>query len=70
MDIEGSEVEALKGMTKTLAHDAQLAIAAYHPVEGRLTNEIIIPQLKRLGFKVSFTEEGIVHAIHGHLESI
>ena len=62
MDIEGSEIEALKGMNKTLLSDVQMAIAAYHPIGSRLTHRVIIPRLERLGFKVTYTEDGIVQA--------
>jgi FkbM family methyltransferase len=61
MDIEGSEIEALKGMPKTLALQVQLAIAAYHPVEGQLTHKAVVPLLERLDFNSSY-REGIVHA--------
>jgi FkbM family methyltransferase len=61
MDIEGSEIEALKGMPKALDSQVQLAIAAYHPVEGQLAHTVIAPQLAQLGFKTTFTD-GIVHA--------
>ncbi len=61
MDIEGSEIEALKGMKRILKSDVQLAIAAYHPVEGRLAHTIIIPYLERLGFAAKY-KDGIVHA--------
>ena len=61
MDIEGSEIEALKGMKRTLQCNVRLAIAAYHPVEGRLTCNVIVPQLEQLGFKTTYTE-GIVQA--------
>jgi FkbM family methyltransferase len=61
MDIEGSEIEALTGMQKTLESTARLAIAAYHPVEGRLAHTIVAPQLAQLGFNVSYAN-GIVHA--------
>ncbi len=61
MDIEGSEIEALDGMNKTLESVVQLAIAAYHPVKGRLTHPIIIPRLEQLGFKTTYAE-GIVQA--------
>lgn len=61
MDIEGSEIEALKGMKKTLGSDVQMAIAAYHPVEGGLTHTVIIPQLEQLGFKTTYAE-GVVQA--------
>jgi FkbM family methyltransferase len=61
MDIEGSEIEALKGMNRVLESDVQLAIAAYHPVQGSLTHTVIVPQLERLGFKPAYID-GIVHA--------
>jgi FkbM family methyltransferase len=59
MDIEGSEIEALKGMKSVLENAARLAIAAYHPVQGRLTHTVIIPQLEQLGFKVTYAD-GII----------
>lgn len=61
MDIEGSEIEALQGMRKILESNVQLAIASYHPVEGKLAHTVISPQLTQLGFKTSYTD-GIVHA--------
>jgi len=61
MDIEGSEIEAFKGMRRTLESDVQLAVASYHPVEGELAHTVISPQLTRLGFKTSCID-GIVHA--------
>jgi FkbM family methyltransferase len=61
MDIEGSEIEALKGMKRTLETVVQLAIAAYHPVGGRLTHSVIVPQLQQLGFEAGY-DEGIVRA--------
>jgi FkbM family methyltransferase len=61
MDIEGSEIEALKGMPKTLQSQVQLAIAAYHPVDGKSAHEIIIPQLEQLGFEIMLVD-GMVQA--------
>jgi FkbM family methyltransferase len=61
MDIEGSELEAFKGMMKILESDVQLAIAAYHPVDGTLTHAALVEQLKDLGFTAVY-EEGIVRA--------
>jgi FkbM family methyltransferase len=68
MDIEGSEIEALKGMKRVLESDVQLAIAAYHPVRGSETHTEIVPQLERLGFK-PVCLEGIVHASRRRNES-
>jgi FkbM family methyltransferase len=61
MDIEGSEIEALKGMKRALGSRVHLAIAAYHPVEGSLAHERILPHLEQLGFEASLAD-GIVHA--------
>lgn len=61
MDIEGSEIEALKGMQKILTSNVQLAIAAYHPVDGLFAHTVIVPQLKQLGFETTFID-GIVYA--------
>jgi FkbM family methyltransferase len=61
MDIEGSEIEALKGMKRTLQSSVQLGIAAYHPVGGRLTHAVIVPELEALGFEAAYAD-GIVRA--------
>jgi FkbM family methyltransferase len=61
MDIEGSEIEALKGMPKILQSQVQLAIAAYHPVDGKSAHEIIVPQLEQLGFEIALVD-GMVQA--------
>lgn len=61
MDIEGSEIEALKGMERVLKSNVRLAIASYHPVEGLLAHTVIVPQLKQLGFDTTYAD-GIVHA--------
>jgi len=67
VDIEGSEIEALKGMERTLKSDVRLAIAAYHPVEGKLSHTVIIPQLELLGFKTTYLD-GVVHARRGRTD--
>jgi FkbM family methyltransferase len=61
MDIEGAEIEALKGMKEILKSNVQLAIAAYHPVNGTLTNAVLVDQLEKLGFEAVY-EDGIVRA--------
>jgi len=61
MDIEGAEIEAFKGMINILKSDPQLAIAAYHPVNGTLTHSTLVGQLKELGFTAVY-EEGIIQA--------
>ncbi len=57
MDVEGSEMEALKGMPRTLQSYPGLAIAAYHPVEGKLTHTTIIPHLEHLGFMATYADD-------------
>lgn len=53
MDIEGAEVEALKGMNETLKdNDVKLAIEVAHIVDGKTTDKIIIPDLKERGFEI------------------
>jgi FkbM family methyltransferase len=61
MDIEGSEIEALKGMPRTLESNVQMAIAAYHPIDGKLSHSVIVPQLEQLGFAV-ICADGLVRA--------
>ena len=61
MDIEGAEIEAFRGMKKTLKSGVQLAVAAYHPVGGTLTHTALVSQLKELGFRAVY-EEGIIRA--------
>jgi len=44
MDIEGAEIQALRGMERTLKeNDVRLVIAAYHEVDGKLTWKTIAP---------------------------
>ena len=63
MDIEGAEIEALKGMKETLQNtDVKLAIAAYHEVEGKQTHKTIAPWLRRSGFQV-YVKRGIVYGM-------
>lgn len=62
MDIEGAEIEAIKGMDETLRNnDVNLAIAAYHIVEGKTTDKTIIPWLREKGFEIQ-KRGGIVYA--------
>ncbi len=61
MDIEGSEMEALRGMKRTLCSKVQLAIAAYHPVRGKFAYAEVIPQLEQLGFRTAYAG-GIIQA--------
>jgi FkbM family methyltransferase len=52
MDVEGAEIEILKGARRTLREKApHLAIATYHVVRGRQTREEVEKILKRLGYE-------------------
>jgi FkbM family methyltransferase len=62
MDIEGAEIEAIKGMRRTLERsNARLAIAAYHRVDGQQTHHTVTRQLAELGYR-SRVQAGIVLA--------
>lgn len=61
MDIEGAEIEALKGMRKTLKNnDVKLAIASYHIVDGQPTYKTIVPMMEKMGFK-SYFSHGVLY---------
>jgi len=52
MDVEGAEIEILKGARRTLREKApHLAIATYHVVRGRQTREEVERILRRLGYE-------------------
>jgi FkbM family methyltransferase len=61
MDVEGAEIEALKGMRETLRGNVKLAISAYHEREGKATYKTIVPWLENEGFRVR-ERDGIVYA--------
>ena len=52
MDIEGAELEAIKGMTETLRVTENLAIETCHVVNGKKTSPIVVQFLRDEGFKV------------------
>ncbi len=52
MDIEGAELEAIKGMTETLRVTRNLAIETCHVVNGKKTSPIVAQFLRDEGFKV------------------
>jgi FkbM family methyltransferase len=53
MDIEGAEVEAIKGMENILKNgNVKLAMEYTHIVDGQTTDTVVIPWLKSRGFKV------------------
>ena len=52
MDIEGAEIEAIKGMDETLGGDVNLAIEGCHIIAGLRTYQVVIPWLKKMGVQV------------------
>ncbi|UCG69090.1 MAG: FkbM family methyltransferase [Thermoplasmata archaeon] len=51
MDIEGAEIEALKGSANTLREfDVNLAIASYHEVDGKKTSHKVERLLREYGY--------------------
>lgn len=53
MDIEGAEIDAVKGMEETLKNNnVHLAIASYHIINGQKTNIKLEKMLKGVGYKV------------------
>ncbi len=66
MDVEGAEIEALKGMKGALAGNANLVISAYHEQDGKATYKTVVPRLKNEGYKVH-EEGGIVYGARGEL---
>lgn len=62
MNIEGAEIEALKGSWQTLRNnDVKLVIAANHKINGEPCYKTVMPWLTRAQFEV-FEEEGVVYA--------
>lgn len=65
MDIEGAEIEAVKGSEKTLKNnDLRLTIASYHVVNGEKTCKKLEKNLSSYGFKAktSFPDHLTTHA--------
>ncbi|GAH80868.1 unnamed protein product, partial [marine sediment metagenome] len=50
MNIQGAEIEVLKGMEETLGNNVKLAIKVDHIVNTKTTEQIIAPKLKDMGF--------------------
>ena len=61
MDIEGAEVEALKGMEATLRNNDVKLAGEHHTVNGERTYKAVAQQLKQMGFEVD-REGHIVYA--------
>jgi FkbM family methyltransferase len=56
MDIEGAEIEALKGSINTLKDsDVKLAIASYHEVDGKKTSHEVEKLLHKCGYDAKTT---------------
>lgn len=61
MDVEGAEIEAIKGMDETISGDVKLAMEVSHIVAGKGTYQTVIPWLKKKGFQVH-RDGGIIWA--------
>ncbi|GAI22079.1 unnamed protein product [marine sediment metagenome] len=62
MDIEGAEIEALKGMQEVLqSSDIKLAIEADHEINGEKTVQTVISLLRQTQFEVH-EENSVVYA--------
>jgi FkbM family methyltransferase len=57
MDIEGGEIDALKGAEKTLQKTKYVAIATYHIIDGEKTTDRIRNILEENGFVTKVDEE-------------
>jgi hypothetical protein len=56
MDIEGAEIEALKGSINTLKEfDVKLATASYHEVDGKKTSNEVEKLLHKCGYDAKTT---------------
>jgi len=62
MDVEGAEIEALKGGRKILRRTKKIVVGAYHLRGGKPTWPWVERYLRRLGFRTKVTEDGVVHA--------
>lgn len=62
MDIEGAELEALKGGRKSLEMTEKLVVAAYHCRHGQEAWPEVQQLLRAKGFEVHVTDERLVYA--------
>ncbi|MEI6970044.1 MAG: FkbM family methyltransferase [bacterium] len=53
VDIEGAEMDALKGMSHTMESKPYLAIASYHLKDGARTSTLLEPILRGKGYRVA-----------------
>lgn len=63
MDVEGAEIEALKGANDTLRKTRIVVIAGYHKRAGKKTFYRTRKLLNNLGFKTRVDYEGLVHGV-------
>ena len=68
MNVEGSEVDTLKGGTHTLIKTNHLAISC-HKINGVNTAELIQPILEKSGFKVKFLRRKKLIIDFGHIDA-
>lgn len=61
MDVEGAELEVLRGAYNTLKKNLSIIIGAYHEINGEKTYKTVIPLLESMNFKIERTG-GIIHA--------
>jgi len=66
MNVEGAEIEALKGMKETLKNTRNLVIDAHHIVDGQPTYKKLIPELKENGFEILRGGGGILAKRKSH----
>lgn len=62
MDVEGAEVEALRGAKRILRCTEKVVVGAYHQRGGKPTWFWVERYLKKMGFKTKVTDDGLVHA--------
>lgn len=67
MNIEGAEINAIKGAIKTLSNTRNLAISC-HDVQGENTSLTIKPLLKKYGFDVKVLKRKKIVVDFGHID--
>ena len=54
MDIEGAEIEVIKGAASWLTqHAVRFAIASYHERDGQITSELLEPMFRKVGYEAA-----------------
>jgi len=62
MDVEGAEIEALRGAKRIIGRTEKVVVGAYHLRNGKPTWAWVERYLKKMGFKTKVTDDGLVHA--------